>query len=617
MKKNITINLYGALYAIDEDAYALLERYLENMKRYFSRAEGGDEIADDVEHRVAELFAELREQGVEAINIDHVSSIIQRIGNPEEMTEDDAAVSEADKQGEEDPAAADDWQTEKGASAAHDAAAGLPPTPPQTDTAQNMKAKTGAWMGGRKLYRDTEDKLLGGVMSGLCHYFGGTDPLPWRLLMVLLLFLSFSAVGILYLLAWAIVPAARTDEERLRMCGRPVTPQNINEEMLRRTQQQPVAPVSMRGNGLRTFFYTFVRIVVLLVKIFILLVAIATFIGLLIFFFGFLFAVCSDGTALVGSHTLSQIEYNALLHNPHIVWEIFASLLFAFLALIIVIGSIIYSLARRADSTPMSTTKRITLIVLFLLSAAASITFCAVGAIQLDNANDVEERRMYTDAQGLFISPDSRSFLEREGWTVEVAENCNENGEWYAKTYYFDEDGYGIPYLAMNRGDETKPMRFCVTKSVQLPAGYYRLEAITRCDSKNVCIGYWDADSTLHATNCPSYDVKGEGNLQQMDYEWAKSTKLFNVSLSMRDWEIKVKKDVADWSYVTSELFYFPGGTLRYGFMNDKDMKSGNNASSEDILRLEVVPAAAAISAPSAAPAIKVQADTAKAAAHK
>lgn len=48
MKKNITINLYGTLYAIDEDACALLEQYLDNMKNYFHRREGGDEIADEV-----------------------------------------------------------------------------------------------------------------------------------------------------------------------------------------------------------------------------------------------------------------------------------------------------------------------------------------------------------------------------------------------------------------------------------------------------------------------------------------------------------------------------------------------------------------------------------------
>ena len=89
MKKNITINLFGQLYAIDEDAVKLLEQYLENMKRYFSRQDGGDEIADDIEHRVAELFAEMKANGVEAISIEHVQDIIHRIGNPEDMGADE------------------------------------------------------------------------------------------------------------------------------------------------------------------------------------------------------------------------------------------------------------------------------------------------------------------------------------------------------------------------------------------------------------------------------------------------------------------------------------------------------------------------------------------------
>ena len=85
MKKNITINLFGQLYNIDEDAYELLEKYQKNIRSYFSRREGGEEVADDVEHRVAELFAELKEQGVEAITIEQVESIINRIGDPQEM----------------------------------------------------------------------------------------------------------------------------------------------------------------------------------------------------------------------------------------------------------------------------------------------------------------------------------------------------------------------------------------------------------------------------------------------------------------------------------------------------------------------------------------------------
>ena len=94
MKKNITINMFGQLYAIDEDAYELLKNYLDTIRQYFRKEEGGDEIADDIEGRIGELFSDLKRQGVQAITIDHVSDIIKRIGNPEDMdTEEEAAVA--------------------------------------------------------------------------------------------------------------------------------------------------------------------------------------------------------------------------------------------------------------------------------------------------------------------------------------------------------------------------------------------------------------------------------------------------------------------------------------------------------------------------------------------
>ena len=135
MKKNITINLFGATYAIDEDAYELLKKYQDNMRSYFSKKEGGEEIADDIEHRVAELMAELRANGVEAISIEHVEQIINRIGNPEQMNE---------------PASEQDVTTEE---------------------ACEQKES-----GRRRLYRDPQDSMLGGVISGLSHFFGFGDP---------------------------------------------------------------------------------------------------------------------------------------------------------------------------------------------------------------------------------------------------------------------------------------------------------------------------------------------------------------------------------------------------------------------------------------------------------
>lgn len=86
MKKNITINLCGRLFQIDEDAYELLQHYVESLRTSFGKEEGGEEIADDIEERIAELFEELKADGIEAITIEHVKNIITRIGKPEELT---------------------------------------------------------------------------------------------------------------------------------------------------------------------------------------------------------------------------------------------------------------------------------------------------------------------------------------------------------------------------------------------------------------------------------------------------------------------------------------------------------------------------------------------------
>lgn len=103
MKKNININLFGTLYAIDEDACTLLENYLDNMRSYFAKRDGGDEIYDDIEHRVAEHLWSLKESGMSAIDIDTVKQIISSIGNPDEM---ESGVEEADDcQSEETPGA--------------------------------------------------------------------------------------------------------------------------------------------------------------------------------------------------------------------------------------------------------------------------------------------------------------------------------------------------------------------------------------------------------------------------------------------------------------------------------------------------------------------------------
>ena len=138
MKKNITINLCGRLFNIDEDAYSLLQNYLETLRSFFSHQVDGGDIVNDIEERVAELLSELNGQGVEAINIDHVKDIINRIGRPEQFTDEESGAERADS-----AAFAGNEQ--------HYENKGI----------NGLKS----FFKGKKLYRNPKDKMIAGVIS--------------------------------------------------------------------------------------------------------------------------------------------------------------------------------------------------------------------------------------------------------------------------------------------------------------------------------------------------------------------------------------------------------------------------------------------------------------------
>ena len=235
MKKNITINLFGTLYNIDEDAYQLLDNYLQSMKRYFGSKDGGEEIADDIEHRVAELLWEKKEQGLDAISIEIIKEIIGKIGNAEEIAGEEETESEERK-------------TEN---------AGQSVESGNTYTEEdNFDPSTASlWerirhhFKNRRLFRDPDNQLLGGVCSGVANYIGFGDPILWRLLLLALFFVE--GVGLItYLILWLIIPLARTPEDKLLMKGKKLTPNNINEQIIQdHSTQNSCSGSSNRNNG--------------------------------------------------------------------------------------------------------------------------------------------------------------------------------------------------------------------------------------------------------------------------------------------------------------------------------------------------------------------------------
>lgn len=190
MKKTFTINLSGTVYHIDEDAYNLLDNYLENLKHYFRKEEGADEIIDDIERRISELCSEKLSLDKNVINITDIENIIAQIGSPEQMgCEDDDASSH---------------------------------TMNEENSTINKTKKN------RRLFRNPDDKILGGVASGLSLYFG-VDVTNARLLLLLLLVLGCGTLVPVYIICWILIPEATTAAEKLSMRGESVTVENIGK----------------------------------------------------------------------------------------------------------------------------------------------------------------------------------------------------------------------------------------------------------------------------------------------------------------------------------------------------------------------------------------------------
>lgn len=168
MKRTININFQGQLVTIEETAYHLLNQYIQSLKDYFKHETDGGEIVNDIENRIAELFGNRLKHGIPCITDEDVTSIIKTIGRPEEF----------DIEYEEDS------KTTNQSQFATSPESQMPPPP-------NVEQK-------KSLYRNTNDNIIGGVCSGVAHYLK-IDPVFVRLLFLLLFSLLFWVYIILWI----------------------------------------------------------------------------------------------------------------------------------------------------------------------------------------------------------------------------------------------------------------------------------------------------------------------------------------------------------------------------------------------------------------------------------
>lgn len=182
MKKTFRINIGGYIFNIDEDAYEMLSDYLNRISQYFGQNNEGKEIIADIEQRISELFQEKINENKEVITIDDVDNVVTTMGKPEQLAEFD----QPDDQFE--------YSDDKGT---------------------------------KMMYRDPDNRVLGGVCSGLGNYFN-MDPLIIRILF-LIAFLVYGSGSLIYIILWIILPLARTTAQKLAMKGEAVNVNNIQK----------------------------------------------------------------------------------------------------------------------------------------------------------------------------------------------------------------------------------------------------------------------------------------------------------------------------------------------------------------------------------------------------
>lgn len=183
MKKTLSIHLGRQLFVIEEDAYDRLQAYLKKLEASLANESGITEIVEDIEMRFAELLTQYLGETRQIVTIGDVEKAISSLGEPEEITE----------------------ETEQ-------------PKQAQANYDSN---------GQKRMYRDMDNAMLGGLASGLSAYLG-IDPVIIRIIFVIFLFMGFGFP--VYVILWIIIPSAKTPSERLQMKGKPVNIDTLKEE---------------------------------------------------------------------------------------------------------------------------------------------------------------------------------------------------------------------------------------------------------------------------------------------------------------------------------------------------------------------------------------------------
>ena len=358
MNKTININLGGFFFHIDEIAYQKLRRYLESISKSLSDdPQGKNEIIADIEARISELLSEKITDARQVVNENDIDDIIKIMGQPEDYAEPEESYNESSYSYHRNSAS------------------------------------------GKKLFRDGDDKFLGGVASGIAHYFD-IDTI-WVRLGLLALFLGAGFGFLIYIILWILLPEAKTTAEKLQMEGEPVNIDNIEKKIRKEftnvsenvsefankasekikdgasefseKMNQTFSGKTKKNNGIQDLFETLGKIILAIFKV------IGKFIGVIIIFVSAAVIL----SLIIGGFSVGSLEflnvdgqflqyppffYDAALPKWILVLSVFLLICIPFLILFILGLRILSSSVRK-----LSRTASLTLLGIWIVALLAMI----------------------------------------------------------------------------------------------------------------------------------------------------------------------------------------------------------------------------------------------------
>ena len=594
MKKNININLFGTLYAIDEDACTLLENYLDNMRSYFAKRDGGDEIFDDIEHRVAEHLWSLKESGMTAIDIDTVKQIISSIGNPDEMESgveeaadsktgetSDAEADSEDKdqnEGEDQGEGKDKDQNEDNG---HDQSESNSNASNVTDSNTTAEETIGGkWIdrvlhhvSTHRFYRDGKDKIGGGVISGLCHYCGGGDIVVWRVGIVLFLMatfalnqtlryfflrplfgLLFTIPIIIYIALWLVAPVARTTEERLCMTGKEVTPESISKAIIAEAEEQ-VKPNTKRSKG-GNVLSRIAEILKFCIKIAALsFFSVMTAFALAYLLFSIAYSVIGD--PFVRLFTNDEITLSAMASLPYLEVYMIVSALCGFIVALLPLLLIVRSF--KSEPKPMRAGVIAMLSGIWIVAMTLGFIMFVMIGIQMQKQNR-EYDRLENTHNGIYMDSNNWDLTSQNGWNIDVAKN-------FGETIYgwSDEDPLCMEKNPIRiRADKSnQPIEFVMSRKEAKEEGDYVLECLSSCSVVDATLSVWSEGKCLSELRLDGYGSASNIPLKGLLWEESRKIPLLCQQNDSTTWVDNVLQN-DDWRYLSTAPFHHKGGIIEY-----------------------------------------------------